>query len=275
MAEVRRKQAYYYERGVRTENLDENALRKAEPNLCHGLPGGLLVPGDSVLYQLGATSFLIERAKQDGAHVIVGKKVVEISDQGLTLSDGDFVAAGSVINAAGTAAVSLSPELKIVARKGHLAITERYPNFVSHQLIELGYLRSAHGDHADSVAFNVQPRMTGQIILGSSRQFGAESSEIDRDILRRMTSRAFEYMPALRSLSTLRIWTGFRPATPDNLPYIGRLPGYENIYVAAGHEGLGITTSLGTGKMIADLILGRGPEIPYAPYSPGREIKEH
>jgi D-hydroxyproline dehydrogenase subunit beta len=275
MDEVKRKHKYYYHRGVSTEILDDKALIIAEPNLRRGLAGGLLVPGDSTVYQLGATSYLIEKAVARGARVIVGTKAVEISDNGVRLLNGQFLAAGATINAAGAAAPVLSPSLNIIKRKGHLVITERYPNFARHQIVELGYLRSAHGNNADSVAFNVQPRTTGQVILGSSRQFGVEHGEIDRDILRRMTARAFEYMPSLRGLSTLRIWTGFRPATPDNLPYIGRLPGNNNIYIAAGHEGLGITTSLGTGELIADTLLGRETAIPIEPYSPGREVKEH
>ncbi|MBP7476183.1 MAG: FAD-binding oxidoreductase, partial [Pyrinomonadaceae bacterium] len=140
----------------------------------------------------------------------------------------------------------------------------------SHQLIELGYLKSAHGKDADSVAFNVQPRSTGQVLLGSSRQFGAETSEIDNSIVSRMTARAFEYMPKLRDLAAVRIWTGFRPATPDNLPYIGKIPGFENVYAAAGHEGLGITTSLGTAELLTDEILGRKPAISPEAYLPGR-----
>jgi glycine/D-amino acid oxidase-like deaminating enzyme len=90
-----------------------------------------------------------------------------------------------------------------------------------------------------------------------------------------MTRRAFEYMPALRELSTVRVWTGFRPATPDNLPYIGRIDGFENVYAACGHEGLGITTSLGTADLLTSLILGRKPAIPTDPYSPSRTITEH
>ncbi len=82
-------------------------------------------------------------------------------------------------------------------------------------------------------------------------------------------------MPTLKTLSTVRVWTGFRPATPDNLPYIGAMPGQADVYVAAGHEGLGITTSLGTGELIADAILGRQSAIPAEPYSPAREIEEH
>ena len=62
-------------------------------------------------------------------------------------------------------------------------ITDRYPGFLRHQLVELGYLKSAHSVSSDSVAFNVQPRRTGQILIGSSRQYGAEHKEVDHDIL--------------------------------------------------------------------------------------------
>ncbi|MEO8574007.1 MAG: FAD-dependent oxidoreductase [Pyrinomonadaceae bacterium] len=275
MAEVRRKGSVYSARGADAEILDTRALRELEPNLREDLAGGLLVPDDSVVYQLCATKFLLERSVRHGAEIRTGAKVVKISDGGVSLGDGEFIAAGMIINAAGTAAAELSPQLKIVKRKGHLAITERYPNFVRHQLIELGYLKSAHGSDEDSVAFNIQPRNTGQILLGSSRQFGTESREIDFDIVNRMTNKAFEYMPKLRTLSTVRVWTGFRPATPDNLPYIGRIEGFENVYAACGHEGLGITTSLGTADLLTSLILGKKPAIPIEPYSAGRTIREH
>src|SRR5205085_10849851 len=113
------------------------------------------------------------------------------------------------------AAAQLTPGLPIRPRKGHLAITDRYPGLVSHQILELGYLKSAHGSQQDSVAFNVQPRATGQLLVGSSRQFDVESPEVDRGILARMLRRAIEYMPALAGVSVLRAWTGLRAATPD------------------------------------------------------------
>lgn len=275
LQEVRRKKEFYETRGVTAEILDAANLRKHEPNLNEDLVGGLLVADDSVVYQLCATQFLLDKAQQNGAKLKIGVNVREILDNGVKLENNDFIAAGHIINAAGTYAPKLSKGLRIKKRKGHLVITERYPNFVQHQLVELGYLKSAHGSEVDSVAFNVQPRSTGQILLGSSRQFGSDHSEIDYNILRRMTARAFEYMPKLRGLSATRVWTGFRPATPDNLPYIGKLPDHENVYVAAGHEGLGITTSLGTGELIADAILGRNSAIPIEPYSPARKFVEH
>jgi glycine/D-amino acid oxidase-like deaminating enzyme len=165
----------------------------------------------------------------------------------------------------------LTPGIEVRKRKGHLAITDRYPGWVRHQLVELGYLKSAHSISTDSVAFNVQPRKTGQLLIGSSRQFGADHSAIDTYMIHRMLSRAREYMPGLADLSAVRCWTGFRAATPDKLPLIGPTPGNSRLYLATGHEGLGITTSLATGRLVADRILGRPPAIPIEPYLPGRK----
>jgi glycine/D-amino acid oxidase-like deaminating enzyme len=76
-------------------------------------------------------------------------------------------------------------------------------------------------------------------------------------------------------LSGIRAWTGFRAATPDKLPLIGRVPGFERLYVASGHEGLGITTSLGTAKLLADAILNRPSAIPSEPYAASRSVAAH
>jgi glycine/D-amino acid oxidase-like deaminating enzyme len=136
-------------------------------------------------------------------------------------------------------------------------------------------LKSAHSVNSDSVAFNVQPRSTGQILIGSSRQYGAEHKEVDHDILRRMLQRAEEYMPAIGKMSAIRTWTGFRAATPDKLPLIGPWPGDSSVYLATGHEGLGITTSLATARILVDQITGAMPENPIEPYLPSRATKEH
>ncbi len=80
MAEVRRKHAYYRQRGVPVQVLDQRALETAEPNLRKGLAGGLLVPEDAVLYPPCAARFLIERAQASGAVIQLGCPVAEIGD---------------------------------------------------------------------------------------------------------------------------------------------------------------------------------------------------
>jgi glycine/D-amino acid oxidase-like deaminating enzyme len=267
MQEVRRKKSYFEKRGVRSEILDEKALIEAEPNLRKGLPGGLLVPADSVVYQPTATQFLLA---DSGADFFSGKRAAAITENGVRLENSTLIPAQKVVIAAGIWSGGLLAGLQIRRKKGHLVITERSPNFVRHQLVELGYLKSAHASDRDSVAFNVQPRITEQILIGSSRQFDVENKAIDYNILRQMTNRACEYLPNLKKLSAVRVWTGFRPATPDNLPYIGRHPMLENVYLATGHEGLGITTALGTAEILTDEIVGRESKIDRKPYSPCR-----
>ena len=90
-----------------------------------------------------------------------------------------------------------------------------------------------------------------------------------------MLARAVEYMPGLADLSAIRTWTGFRAATPDKLPLIGRCGGYRKVYLATGHEGLGISTSLATARLLADEILGRESAIPREPYLPQRSFAAH
>jgi glycine/D-amino acid oxidase-like deaminating enzyme len=272
MREVRRKFDYYRERGVNAEILDSQQVRDAEPHLRAPLAGGLRVPGDSVVYPPCAVDFLLHKARALGARVIQGQPVAAIGKGVARFADGTVFAAGFIVNAAGWSAPKLSPGINIKPRKGHLVITDRYPNFLHHQVVELGYLKSAHSLTADSVAFNVQPRKTGQILIGSSRQYGAENSAVDESILSRMLRRAFEYMPDLTVLSAIRAWTGFRPATPDNLPLIGPSPQDRSVLVAAGHEGLGITTSLATAKLICAQILGQRTAIPIQPYLPSRQM---
>ncbi|MGC2447892.1 MAG: FAD-dependent oxidoreductase [Candidatus Sulfotelmatobacter sp.] len=274
MTEVRRKHEHYKERGVPTEVLDPEHLQRLEPNLRSGMAGGLRVVEDAVLYPPCAARFLLERAQERGASLCLGTAVAEIGYGRVRLSDAKEFAAKIIINATGASAPDLTPGVEVKKRKGHLVITERYPGFLRHQLVELGYLKSAHSVSSDSVAFNVQPRRTGQILIGSSRQYGADHKEVDQAILARMLQRAEQYMPALSKLSAVRAWTGFRPATPDKLPLIGLRQGDDSLFLATGHEGLGITTSLGTARILVDQITGVNPEIPIEPYLPSRTAKE-
>jgi glycine/D-amino acid oxidase-like deaminating enzyme len=273
MAHVAGKREFYAARGVATEILDQRALAEAEPHLRAGLAGGLLVPGDAVVYPPCAARYFIETAERRGTKLQIGRRVVEILRDGVQLEDSTRISAGVVVNAAGSWAPKLTPGVDVRPRKGHLVITDRYPGFVRHQLVELGYLKSAHSLSADSVAFNIQPRLTGQLLIGSSRQFGAEDSSVEHSMLVRMVARAGEFMPEIGGLLATRAWTGFRAATPDKLPLIGPWPENDRLFLATGHEGLGITTSLATGALLADQLMGRASRIPHAPYLPGRTFQ--
>jgi glycine/D-amino acid oxidase-like deaminating enzyme len=273
MAEVHRKQKVYDHAGVRAHTLDGRALAEAEPHLRPSLAGALLVQDDATIYPPCAARFLIQEAQRRGA-VLLRESAAALSGAGIRLRGGGEVSAAVTVNATGAWAPELTAGIAVRKRKGHLLITDRYPGLVRHVLVELGYLKSAHSTTADSVAFNAQPRRTGQVLLGSSRQFGSAEPAVEAAMLSRMLRRAEEYMPGIAEKVAIRAWTGFRAATPDKLPLIGPSVEDERLYLATGHEGLGITTSLATGRLIADMIAGRESAIAREAYLPGRARHE-
>ena len=269
MGEVRRKQGVYASAGVKSEILSAEMLADAEPHL-QPMAGALLVPTDCVLYPPCAAVYLTREAVRTGATLLAPKRVIDLGRGRVRLEDGSELHAGRIVNACGADAARLTPGLPIRKRRGHLVITDRYPGFVRHQLVELGYLKSAHSVTTDSVAFNVQPRRTGQLLIGSSREYGAEDATINHTLLAAMVARTQAYLPEIGNLQAIRVWTGFRAATPDKLPLIGPWPQDETIYLATGHEGLGITTSLATAQLLVSVMLGEAAEIDAAPYLPSR-----
>lgn len=251
--------------------VDAHTLYQLEPALAPGLLGGMLVADEAVVYPPRIAQHLVRSAQQRGARLFAGRSVQRLGRATATLDD-NLLLAGPVLVATGCALPRLLPQLPLRPRKGHLLITERYPGLLRHQVLELGYADSAHGDAGSSVAFNVQPRPTGQILIGSSREFDVEDTTVSPAMLQRMLRRAFQFLPALQQLQALRAWTGMRPATPDGRPYLGAVPGHADLWVAAGHEGLGVTTALGSARLLIDLLLGRTPAIDPAPYAPSRAL---
>ncbi len=273
MAEMEAKMAAYASANVRAARLDSTQLAEAEPNLRAGLAGALLVPDDAVVYPPAAADFFLREAEKHGATFLRGYTIVSAGGGIVQSANGTTLSCGNIVAAVG-ADTSLLPWLPIRKRKGHLLITDRYPDFVHHQLVELGYLKSAHSMEADSVAFNIQPRQTGQLLIGSSRQFDNSSLVVDRAILVEMLQRASSYVPAILQASGIRAWTGFRAATPDNLPLIGPTDD-PRLILAAGFEGLGITNAPGAARLVLDHLLGQSSAISREPYLPARSsLKE-
>ena len=271
LALVEQKHRLYAAHGIAAEVLGPRDLATLEPSLRPGLAGALLVPGDGVINQPRAALWLLEQARAAGVVVREGCRVDRI-DAHAVHCDGEVLRAGLVVLAAGTESPVLVPELPIVPRKGYLAAAVPGPGFVRHQLVELGYLAHAHTLNAESVAFNVEPRASRELFVGSSRQLVGWDDSFDHAALARMLARAAEFIPALASRPMTRAWTGFRPATPDKLPLIGPWPPIPGLWIAAGHEGLGITTSLATARIVADLVAERTPPIDAAPFAPARVL---
>ncbi|NML32643.1 NAD(P)/FAD-dependent oxidoreductase [Paraburkholderia antibiotica] len=293
---ARAMQAAFTAQGVAAQLLDAGELRACEPALAPSMAGGLRVEHDSIVYAPSAAEWLLTQSPHAARiRVRLGVPVAAIGAGGtggtgsassITLASGEQLSAAHVVVANGLGAAQWLPMLPLQPKKGHLLITDRYPGLIRHQLLELGYIRSAHHASGMSVAFNVQPRPTGQLLIGSSRQFDSTDPAVEMAVLARMLQRAARYLPALPTLNGIRAWTGFRAASPDGLPLIGPVGGFmpeaaagasqgsacggAGVWLAVGHEGLGVTTSLATAKLLAAQIAGQSAPIPFEPYLPSR-----
>jgi D-amino-acid dehydrogenase len=86
-------------------------------------------------------------------------------------------------------------------------------------------------------------------------------------------ARAFaRYYPGMNlpAADPSRAWYGYRPVTPDGLPYIGAHSRYSNLYFAGGHAMLGVSAATGTGLLITQLLGGKKSSLPVEAFSPER-----
>ena len=275
-AHVAAQQKVYEQAGVEAELLDAAALARCEPNLRVGMAGALWVRGDLICDPSAAARFYLLEAQKLGVELVHARAVA--AAQGVvTLANGTRLTAAQIVLATGFEC-ELMPTLPLRRRKGHLVVTEPSPGFVRHQVVELGYLTSAHKVEKDSVAFNVQPRPNGAVLIGASRQYGNHDPAVDQHIVDQLLTRAYSFMPGLRGVETAHIRTGFRAATPDKLPIVGPATGLAedaSIWVCAGFEGLGITCAPGAARLLVDGLLGREAAIDPAPYLASRFAKEN
>lgn len=103
--------------------------------------------------------------------------------------------------------------------------------------------------------------------IGSTMEFAGYDTSLNPDRLRLLRESAAIYLREPTAEPVLESWYGWRPMTPDSLPYIGPLPGIENLLIAAGHGMLGVSMSPATGRLVAELVSGGTPHVDPGPYA--------
>jgi glycine oxidase len=114
------------------------------------------------------------------------------------------------------------------------------------------------------------PRDDGRVLVGATEEDAGFEKRTTAAAVARLIGVATRLVPALAEAQVERAWAGLRPGSPDGLPFLGRIPGTANGFVAAGHYRAGIQLSPGTARVIADLVRGREPVVPVVAFRPGR-----
>jgi len=286
-------QKQFVEHGDTAQILDPKQLRELEPGLAHDLPGALFYPGDGVVLPMLACGAMLRLGQRLNPNLRVRPftKVTGMLRDGDTLrgvrTDAGDLHAANVVVACGV----WSPELAELAgqqrppvfpRAGNLAITGHHATPIRTQLLEISYIRFAHGtvkvdptrtDDPGGHAVNMQPQTHGGCLIGSTRQFRGMDRTLNKELLRRSLLRAQRYAPGLADAPIVRTWVGLRPYSLDKHPLIGPWPLLRGLWYATGHEGLGISLAPITGRLLAQQLAGLPTEIDATPYLPARFLR--
>ena len=105
-------------------------------------------------------------------------------------------------------------------------------------------------------------RLGNRLRIAGTAEFNGYNLDLNPARSAALLSRTHELFPDLRSVGEPQLWCGLRPATPSNVPMIGRLR-YDNLWLNSGHGTLGWTMACGSGAALADLIDGRAPPLAF------------
>jgi glycine/D-amino acid oxidase-like deaminating enzyme len=277
-------------KSVTCEWLDQAALREAEPAISPKVTGAAWFKDTGQVSPMRVVNEMAHRASQRGAEIHTnteltgievthGKVTAAVTSKGRIPTETIIIAAGAWSRHIGKL---VGLRVPVWPLKGHVLVTEPVRGMLRHFLSETGYEATVVAMQAveigedgpqggsPQVAAVLQNLPSGQILVGSSREFSGFDREVNRDRLGQIAKRAGRLVPGLARLRIIRTYAGLRPWTPDGLPMVGRTQQAEGIVFATGHGGDGNTLALITARLVAELMTSQTTALDTIPLSPDR-----
>ncbi|HFF3190727.1 FAD-binding oxidoreductase [Bacillus cereus] len=267
--------------GLPFRMLDRQDIREESPFFAEDLLGGLECATDSTVNPYLLAFSLLTESKKFGTKAFNHTEVKEMKRD----IDGSFIVettngtftAKQVVNAAGVWAPKiggmLDVNIPIEPRKGHIIVASRQQHVGCRKVMEFGYLISKFGGKRKvdaltekyGVALVFEPTESQNFLIGSSREFVGFHTKINNEVIKCIANRAIRFYPKMADMMVIRSYAGLRPWTEDHLPIISRVEHIPNYFIAAGHEGDGISLAAVTGKVIEELLNEKETIIPIEP----------
>jgi len=116
------------------------------------------------------------------------------------------------------------------------------------------------------------PRRDGHVLVGSTLEHAGYDKTPTEEALASLKASAIELLPELAGAEVVGHWAGLRPGSPEGVPYIGRVPGHEGLWLNCGHYRNGLVLAPASCQLFADLLTGAEPIIDPAPYAPAGRL---
>ncbi|TAK81991.1 MAG: FAD-binding oxidoreductase [Betaproteobacteria bacterium] len=264
-------------KGVDIRMLDRAEMREREPNLSPRMVGASWTPIGGNAMPIKLTYGLGRAARQLGARIFTHTAVTAIHVAGGRVrsieAGGRKFSSGWVVNAAGAWAAAIAKlvdiDIPVVPRKGQLLLLDCPRRIVRHSL------SSWHKPGPQPTGgTSIRSTPHGQILCGSSSEYVGFDITATEENARDVASRCAAFVPALRGLQITRTWAGLRPRAVDGNFIIGAADALDNFLIATGHDFTGISHSLITGELIAELIADGRTSVSIESFSPRRFARD-
>ncbi|MBX9905647.1 MAG: D-amino acid dehydrogenase [Burkholderiales bacterium] len=239
-----------------------------EPALAHartGITGGSLTPsdesGDAHLF----TQRLAALCEKSGVRFLYGHTITHIATtggavSGISVTGADNRAGLSTADAYVVALGSYSPQL--LAPLG-VRLTIYPAKGYSVTMPVKDPARAPSVSLTDDEYKLVYSRLGNRLRIAGTCELNGYDTALNEVRCQAIIRRTEELFPGAGDVGQAQYWTGLRPATPSNVPYIGKTK-FANLYLDTGHGTLGWTHACGSGRAIADIISGKTPEVDFA-----------
>jgi glycine oxidase len=246
--------------GIVFETLEPTALAKLEPALAPGLGHAFHLPDMAQVRNPRHVKALLAACARQGVRLRQGCPVL-----GWERKPGHITAARTAMGpveadqfliTAGAWTGGLLDQIgwraEIRPVRGQIALLQTTPGLVRRILLW--------------GARYLVPRPDGRVLIGSTEEDAGFDKRTTAAAIAGLLTLASTLVPALADASLEQCWAGLRPGSPDGLPFLGRVPGWENLSVAAGHFRAGLQLSPATGLVMKELLLGQKTTISLEPF---------
>ena len=251
--------------GIPGQLMLEEEARAFEPALTKRIKGGVFFSQEAHAEPLQVTQTLAHEAQKLGAIILSKTEVIDFqlnakgvtaarTTRGIFQAEQFVLATGSWSHHLGQ---TLELKIPVLGGKGYAIITDPLGPNPQRPLMLV----------EKKVA--VTPR-NGTLRLAGTLELVNQDETFTTRRVEAIVRGAREFMNVPENIRYHEIWRGLRPCTPDGVPVIGRTTRYPNLLLATGHQMLGLQSATGTGKLVADLALGKTPEVDPKPFRADR-----
>ena len=256
------------EEGVEFQELEGDELLAHEPELNPLAEGGLRLPSVAWVRNPRIMRGLSRLAQLNGVTIQDGSTALQLRTHGDTVrgveTDSGVWEAARVVVAAGPWSAPLlkgvGVTLPVRPVKGTMLLLQSARQVLSQVVMA--------GDHY------LIPRADNRILVGSTMEEAGFDVRTSLGAVRALSQSAVEIIPATANMELESYWSGLRPGSPDDRPFIGPFSGMSGLYVNSGHFRNGVVHAPASAELLASLIAGEEPPLDPAPFAPDRSLGE-